>query len=85
MLISPRRRTDRSVELLGWTEAKVMPNLAEWDYGGYEGHTTQDISTTGSALADLEQIQYPDVRLAGPGFWRRGRRSNVAASRWGLR
>jgi probable phosphoglycerate mutase len=44
VLTSPRRRTRRTAELLGWSGAEVEPNLVEWDYGGYEGRTTQDIS-----------------------------------------
>jgi broad specificity phosphatase PhoE len=45
VLTSPRRRTRRTAELLGWTDPEVEPDLAEWDYGGYEGRTTAEIST----------------------------------------
>lgn len=44
VLTSPRRRARRTAELLGWAGAKVEPDLAEWDYGGYEGRTTEEIS-----------------------------------------
>lgn len=40
---SPRRRARRTAELLGW-DPEVRPELAEWDYGGYEGRTTAEIS-----------------------------------------
>ncbi|HEY2762834.1 MAG TPA: histidine phosphatase family protein [Pseudonocardiaceae bacterium] len=45
VLTSPRRRARRTAELLGWTQAEVEPDLAEWDYGGYEGRMTREIST----------------------------------------
>jgi broad specificity phosphatase PhoE len=44
VLTSPRLRARRTAELLGWTDPEVDPDLAEWDYGGYEGWTTADIS-----------------------------------------
>src|SRR5262249_60072755 len=44
VLTSPRLRARRTAELLGWTNPEVEPDLAEWDYGGYEGRTTAEIS-----------------------------------------
>jgi probable phosphoglycerate mutase len=44
VLTSPRRRARRTAELLGWADYEVDPDLAEWDYGGYEGRTTAEIS-----------------------------------------
>ena len=44
VLTSPRRRARRTAELLGWADPEVEPDLAEWDYGGYEGRTTAEIS-----------------------------------------
>jgi probable phosphoglycerate mutase len=44
VLASPRVRARRTAELLGWASPEVEPDLAEWDYGGYEGQTTAEIS-----------------------------------------
>lgn len=44
VLTSPRLRARRTAELLGWASPEVEPDLAEWDYGGYEGQTTAEIS-----------------------------------------
>ena len=40
---SPAQRARRTAELAGLTGASVDADLAEWDYGGYEGRTTADI------------------------------------------
>jgi probable phosphoglycerate mutase len=40
---SPRQRAMRTAELAGLAGAKVDPDLAEWDYGAYEGMTTPQI------------------------------------------
>ncbi len=40
---SPARRAVRTAELAGLTDIKLDPDLWEWDYGGYEGLTTQEI------------------------------------------
>jgi probable phosphoglycerate mutase len=40
---SPAIRALRTAELLGLTSVHVDPDLWEWDYGGYEGRTTEDI------------------------------------------
>src|SRR5581483_9869913 len=44
VLTSPMLRARRTAELLGLTDPEVDPDLAEWDYGGYEGRTTDEIS-----------------------------------------
>ena len=43
---SPRRRALVTAELAGLTVSDVSPLLAEWDYGDYEGLTTQQIRQT---------------------------------------
>ena len=40
---SPRRRALVTAELAGLKVDEVSPRLAEWDYGDYEGLTTQEI------------------------------------------
>lgn len=44
VLVSPRQRARRTAELAGLTGARVEEDLVEWDYGGYEGRTTEEIS-----------------------------------------
>src|SRR3954454_3228294 len=43
VLTSPRQRARRTAELAGFPGAAVEPDLAEWDYGSYEGLTTGEI------------------------------------------
>jgi broad specificity phosphatase PhoE len=43
VLSSPRRRAQRTAELAGVTVDAIDPDLAEWDYGDYEGLTTPQI------------------------------------------
>ena len=40
VLTSPRVRARRTAELAGFADAHVEDDLAEWDYGDYEGITT---------------------------------------------
>ena len=51
---SPRHRATRSCELAGFEgQARVDPDLAEWDYGDYEGRKTVDIRVRQSRLVPL--------------------------------
>jgi probable phosphoglycerate mutase len=44
VLSSPLKRAFRTCELAGYgSQAQIDPNLAEWDYGKYEGLTTDQI------------------------------------------
>ena len=43
VLASPRQRAQRTAELAGLTVDEVTEELAEWDYGDYEGLTTPQI------------------------------------------
>ena len=44
ILVSPRMRARQTCELAGCTAASVVePDLAEWDYGDYEGLRSADI------------------------------------------
>ena len=46
VVTSPRHRALVTAELAGLTVDEVTPMLAEWDYGDYEGLTTQQIRET---------------------------------------
>lgn len=43
VLVSPRSRAATTAELAGLTITAVEPDLAEWDYGDYEGRTSAEI------------------------------------------
>ena len=43
---SPAQRAAKTAALAGLPDAKLDPDLWEWDYGGYEGLTTQQIRET---------------------------------------
>ncbi|SMC85404.1 histidine phosphatase family protein [Kibdelosporangium aridum] len=43
VLTSPRLRAVRTAELAGFTVDEKLEELAEWDYGDYEGQTTAKI------------------------------------------
>jgi len=43
VLVSPRQRARRTAELAGLVPCVVDEDVAEWDYGGYEGLTTAEI------------------------------------------
>lgn len=42
-LVSPLARARRTAELAGLRSTRINPDLHEWDYGGYEGVTTEEI------------------------------------------
>ncbi|MTD58495.1 acid phosphatase [Amycolatopsis pithecellobii] len=46
VLTSPRRRAVRTAELAGLMVGEITDDLAEWDYGDYEGLTTPQIRET---------------------------------------
>lgn len=46
VLTSPRQRSRRTAELAGFPEAHVEQDLAEWEYGDYEGVTSAEIRET---------------------------------------
>jgi broad specificity phosphatase PhoE len=46
VLTSPRTRARRTAELAGFGSAEVDDDLVEWDYGDYEGITTEEIRRT---------------------------------------
>lgn len=43
VMCSPRRRARRTAELAGLNRYEVVDDLQEWDYGDFEGRTTNDI------------------------------------------
>lgn len=44
VLVSPRSRARATAQLAGLAVDDVEPDLAEWDYGEYEGRTSEDIA-----------------------------------------
>jgi broad specificity phosphatase PhoE len=45
-LVSPRLRAQRTAQLAGLPDPVVVPELAEWNYGEYEGLTSAQIHET---------------------------------------
>ncbi len=43
VLSSPRLRARRTAELAGFADYQIDPDLAEWDYGDFEGLTSEEI------------------------------------------
>ena len=51
VFVSPLSRAVRTAELAGLPDAKPDPDLLEWDYGGYEGMTEEQIRALPRAKA----------------------------------
>lgn len=67
VLSSPRRRALRTAELAGLGElapVQVEPDLAEWDYGAYEGLTTPQVR---AQRGDDWRVFRDGVAPGGPG------------------
>ncbi len=43
VLCSPRLRAQRTAALAGLPVTRILDDLAEWNYGGYEGSTSEDL------------------------------------------
>ena len=43
VFVSPRQRARRTAELTGYAGAMVEADLAEWDYGDYDGITSDEV------------------------------------------
>ena len=95
ILTSPLQRARRTCELAGYGDrAVVEPNLAEWDYGSYEGRTTTQIqkerpgwSLFRDGVPGGETIEQVAARMdTFCEFWRRVglacRRKAPVTSRW---
>jgi probable phosphoglycerate mutase len=69
VLTSPMRRARDTAAIAGFPDAVVDEDLREWDYGDYEGRTTEDIRDSGN----------PDWFLWDDGVPNGERLSDVAA------
>jgi probable phosphoglycerate mutase len=56
VLVSPLQRARETCRLAGYENARIDPDLSEWDYGDYEGRTTSQI-----------QVERPGWTLWGDG------------------
>ncbi|WP_298226317.1 histidine phosphatase family protein [Gryllotalpicola sp.] len=64
-LTSPLQRARRTAALAGFPHAGVDPNLAEWDYGAYEGLTSEQIAAEHGGLWNLWRDGVPAGRTPG--------------------
>jgi probable phosphoglycerate mutase len=62
VLSSPRQRALRTAQLAGLAVDEMDDDLVEWDYGGYEGRTTAEIS----AELGRPWTVFADGVIAGP-------------------
>lgn len=44
MFASPLRRARQTAALAGYGDYRILPEIAEWDYGRAEGRTRQQVS-----------------------------------------
>ena len=72
--VSPASRATQTAELAGLTGAKVDPDLWEWDYGGYEGLTTDRHPEAASVLVPVARRRHPRRRRSSGRDRRAGRR-----------
>ena len=76
VLTSPRERARRTAELAGFPAAEVDDDLVEWDYGDYEGITTDEIRRVGPGLDGVDPPQprrrdrRPRSRRGWTAWWR---------------
>lgn len=66
MFASPLRRAQQTAQLAGYGDFKVLPEIAEWDYGRAEGRTRQDVSAAGGFAWDV----WRDGPRSSPNHWR---------------
>lgn len=66
MFASPLRRAQQTAQLAGYGDFKVLPEIAEWDYGRAEGRTRQDVSAAGGFAWDV----WRDGPRSLPNRWR---------------
>jgi broad specificity phosphatase PhoE len=60
---SPASRATETAQLAGLPDPQLDPNLQEWDYGGYEGMTTQEI-----ARQKIDWYLWRDGVIAGDAY-----------------
>jgi broad specificity phosphatase PhoE len=82
VLSSPRQRALRTAELAGYgDEAIVEPDLAEWDYGAYEGLTSVEIADARGGAWNLWDDGVPAGDTPGEDAAAVGRRADAVVAR----
>jgi broad specificity phosphatase PhoE len=56
---SPLQRARETAQLAGFPHPEIVPDLAEWDYGEFEGRTTDDIRAQGPEWVDWTVFRGP--------------------------
>jgi broad specificity phosphatase PhoE len=59
VLSSPLQRARETAQLAGFAHLTIEPDLAEWDYGEFEGRTTDDIRADGPEWSDWTVFRGP--------------------------
>ena len=80
VLCSPRSRAQDTARLAGFADVEIDDDLVEWDYGAYEGRTTDEIRETSPGW-DLFTARRPRRRDRGAGH--RARRPGADPRRRG--